>query len=268
MRFFIMIVGMFILLLVKDVFAETDLSKLAGKQIYRDVPAKNEKEFSMEFIGKPFQLIYYSSCLMELQGSEGRRFVIKRDLWDDGNWKLWELDLLNSYWRPYDYDRVSYKKLKEKNVDSVKVSNDKKKSLFYEGQEVWDIAKGRGRVVNLQVIDGNTRKVKVKFERDLINGIFDMDDYTLDGKYKDSQVQRLFPIEIKSVVYNLDKLFPIEEIKRLDVRQVMPQTFFSLGYSVQAQYSCVRCGKKSCLNFCGYNYYCNKCNIEFDIKER
>ena len=41
--------------------------------------------------------------------------------------------------------------------------------------------------------------------REYINSV--MDDYTLDGKYKDSQVQRLFPITTKSVIYNLDKLF-------------------------------------------------------------
>ena len=99
MRIFVMAVGIFILLLVKDVFAKTDLSKLAGKQIYRDVPAKNETAYDESYQGNVYRLICYSEYIMEIksigfQGKNGEIFgesvhVLRRDFWDDGNWKEW-----------------------------------------------------------------------------------------------------------------------------------------------------------------------------------
>ena len=380
-----------VLLFASVGICNTDLSKLAGKQIYRDIPAKNKSEFSMEFVGKSYQLIYYNDTLIELKDLDGRTFIRGRDLWDDGNWKLWDdrtqirnligkkiyrtvpckgdksyindprkllevkdNDLILSGWKedeePIKLSRSKWDdgnwiefietKHDNGNIDELKkligkmiyrvaplvtgslwfkfytdspgklLSVDKEniviedidafggkmalctetwndgnwkeyvragyffltygkcstKTEWYVGQEVWDIIKGRGTVVCTSV--ENSNKINVKFDVNLFADWHDIDTYTLSGKYKESQAQRLFSTEIKSVVYDLDKLFSIKEIKRLSIKQVMPQSFFSLEYSIQSQYSCAKCGKRLYLNFCGYNYYCNKCNIEFDIKER
>lgn len=99
-------------------------------------------------------------------------------------------------------DLKQLKHLTEKTIIYGSVDDGK----WYLGQEVWDVIKGRGTIVNMTV-EGKD-KIKVKFEKNLVMELFDMEDYTLDGKYNDRQARRLYPIETKSVIFDLNELFP------------------------------------------------------------
>lgn len=72
---------------IKFLNIERQLKYLAGKMIYRDVFAQNEIEFSAEYINEPYKLFSYNENLMELKDSGGKSIILKRSLWDDGNWK-------------------------------------------------------------------------------------------------------------------------------------------------------------------------------------
>ena len=323
MRFFILAVAMFTLLLVEDISANTDLSKLAGKQIYREFPVKNEIEYDESYQGNIYRLIYYNENIMQIKsigfiGKNGEVFgevvyTLGRNLWDDGNWKEWkQTEQTISYWNKirdkgyagtetcsfpeiqkqssilynsnhklsqwdhvcinynrtetwmecgqilmfynienescynhvivrlcnknnqnkYRRDIIAYQKVEwlekttkhawqsefyypiyEEYISSVYSSTTWKETRieWYVGQEVWDVIKGRGVVVNTAV--EGTNKIKVKFETCTFQYFPNMDDYTIAGKYHDNQAQRLFPVEIKSVVYDLDKLFPKKKEK-------------------------------------------------------
>lgn len=65
------------------------LKYLAGKKIYRDVPVKNETEFSKEYMNEPYELFSYNIAIMELKNSNRKSIILERNLWDDGNWKEW-----------------------------------------------------------------------------------------------------------------------------------------------------------------------------------
>lgn len=228
------------------------LKDLAGKTIYRDVPARNVEEFSKEYMNEPYELFSYNESIMELKDANKKSIILDRDLWDDGNWK----EYVETTWRReagsetfkirFDFKfgdkvrttdeynenfHVPYPGIVGKitNITTVLFPSNEVATLdsgerlgtywlqkydtkitktWYIGQEVWDVIKGRGRVVNIILSETSDWKVRVKFDNDLFCGWSDMDDYTLSGKYNDRQAQRLFPIETKSVVYNLDKLFP------------------------------------------------------------
>ena len=84
---------MLVLLFVSVGFCNTDLSKLAGKQIYRDVSVNSKLFFSKEYMNIKYELYSYSDTLVELKQKEGieygKMIILSRPLWDDGNWKEW-----------------------------------------------------------------------------------------------------------------------------------------------------------------------------------
>lgn len=65
------------------------LKHLAGKMIYRDVPAQNETQFSKEYTEECYELFSYNENIMELKNSNKKSIILERSLWDDGNWKEW-----------------------------------------------------------------------------------------------------------------------------------------------------------------------------------
>lgn len=103
----------------------------------------------------------------------------------------------------------TYKCFKDSSNESEKY-NTKTINKWYEGQEVWDVLKGRGVVVFTSVTERNSTTVwiNVKFDTNLFKDWKDIDTYTFSGKYQNNQAQRLYPIETKKVLFDLDKLFP------------------------------------------------------------
>lgn len=250
------------------------LKGLAGKTIYRDVPAQNETEFSKEYMNEPYELFSYNESIMELKNSDKKSIILEKDLWDDGNWKEWKKDIrcdsvsyffhkindncsyvYNSKYNLRKGDHVvwdkkcgrilvfdlnnatvtycrdisssyyctardetefigannlikTYKCFKDSSNESEKYST-KTINKWYVGQEVWDVLKGRGVVVCTSVVgnDGPIN-INVRFDTKFFMDWYDIDTYTLSGKYKENQAQRLFPTETKSAIFYLDKLFP------------------------------------------------------------
>lgn len=80
---------------INSVDITKQLKYLAGRTIYREVPAQNETEFSKEYMNEPYELFSYNKTLMELKDSNKKSIILGRNLWDDGNWK--ELVGVNVY---------------------------------------------------------------------------------------------------------------------------------------------------------------------------
>lgn len=162
---------------------------LVGKFIHRTKPriigtVNDPNRVDNSFMGEKMLLISVCRDSFTLSSNilTKYNFTLDRKTWDDGNWE----ECASSEYFPVAVKETSIK--------------------WYFGQEVWDVIKGRGIVVNTAV--GGTDKIKIKFHENLFGNFSDMDDYTVGGKYNDKQAQRLFPVTTKSVIYDLDKLFP------------------------------------------------------------
>ena len=243
MKKYILAVALF-LSFVSVGFCNTDLSKLAGKQIYRDVPVNSKSFFSKEYMNIKYELHSYSDTLLELKQLEGieygKKIVLFRSLWDDGNWKEYTIDRYDTRYYFWSTGPAS------------------KASEFYDGEKVWDVLRGRGIVE--EVKNGNdTMSIKVKLDTGLI--LF----YHENGSYDDKEVRRLYPIETKSINFTLEKLFPEKKQERLLVRELIgTETFHTIHYA-ETEYNCVRCGKSLVLNPVGY--YCLSCKTGFHIEK-
>ena len=91
MKKFVLIGLIIVLSKLSFVYADSaQLKKLAGKMIYRNVPAQNETEFSKEYMNEYYELFSYNKSLMELKDSSKKSITLARSLWDDGNWKTQE----------------------------------------------------------------------------------------------------------------------------------------------------------------------------------
>lgn len=118
----------------------TQLEYLAGKIIYRDVPARNKTEFSKEYMNEYYELFSYNENLMELKDSNKKSIILARSLWDDGNWKDRECFYLTNF-APLKYNETKISMHSDNNTNhncNCYYFCNQKYNLKCEDHVVWD----------------------------------------------------------------------------------------------------------------------------------
>ena len=250
MKKYILAVVLF-LLFVSVGFCNTDLSKLAGKQIYRDVPVNSKSFFSKEYMNIKYELYSYDDSYIELKQIEGieygKKILLSRSLWDDGNWKEEILSRVDKF------------------IETHSCAHNTKYSKT---------------IISLKSLIGK------KIYRTRAYGI---DDYhVIDKSYMD-EPRRLIDITCKYIILESDITNPVEksikldrdqwddgyweewrEAKRLLVRELVGNETAGLTLSDwTSSYHCVVCGG-NLITVWNRNvtWYCSQCKKHFNIEKK
>ena len=233
---------LFVVVSISVCNANTDLSKLAGKQIYRDVPVRGKSFFSKEYMNIKYELYSYNDSYIEIKQLEGieygKSIILNRSLWDDGKWKLWD-------------DHTMIKNLIGKKIHRTKPCEGDK-SYINDLRILLDV---KDNDLILSGWNWSEDKETIKLSRSKWD----------DGNWKEYSTDKF--LIYGNVVVGTWK----EEKKpeRILVRELIGSEAVGLSPSRYiSEYHCVECGEKIALvYYCITIYKCNKCKKYFDINK-